>query len=61
MVRPPLILPFILALSLVLAGCAAGAQQPAEPSSIYAKLAPDVRARLDREVEVAIRQNPDLF
>lgn len=31
------------------------------PISIYAKLDADVRIRLDREVQTAISQNPDLF
>jgi hypothetical protein len=31
------------------------------PISIYAKLDADVRVRLDREVQTAITQNPDLF
>jgi hypothetical protein len=31
------------------------------PINIYAKLDADVRVRLDREVQSAIAQNPDLF
>ena len=32
-----------------------------EPISIYAKLDADVRIRLDKEVQSAISQNPNLF
>jgi hypothetical protein len=31
------------------------------PINIYAKLDADVRVRLDKEVQTAITQNPDLF
>jgi hypothetical protein len=31
------------------------------PISIYAKLEADIRIKLDREVETAIQQNPNLF
>jgi hypothetical protein len=31
------------------------------PINIYAKLDADVRVRLDKEVQSAITQNPDLF
>ena len=31
------------------------------PINIYAKLDADVRVRLDKEVQTAISQNPDLF
>ena len=31
------------------------------PINIYAKLEADVRVRLDKEVQTAISQNPDLF
>ena len=31
------------------------------PINIYAKLDADVRVRLDKEVQSAISQNPDLF
>jgi hypothetical protein len=32
-----------------------------EPINIYAKLDADVRIRLDKEVQNAIQQNPNLF
>ncbi len=55
--------------SLLLAVCAAavlGACTPTirvevAPINIYAKLDADVRVRLDKEVQSAIAQNPDLF
>jgi hypothetical protein len=31
------------------------------PINIYAKLDADVRVKLDKEVQTAIQQNPDLF
>lgn len=31
------------------------------PINIYAKLDADVRVRLDKEVQTAIQQNPNLF
>jgi hypothetical protein len=31
------------------------------PINIYAKLDADVRVRLDKEVQTAIQQNPDIF
>ena len=31
------------------------------PINIYAKLDADVRIRLDKEVQTAIAQNPDIF
>ena len=31
------------------------------PINIYAKLDADVRIKLDKEVQTAIQQNPDLF
>jgi hypothetical protein len=50
----------------VIAGAASGGCTPTvrvevAPISIYAKLDADVRVRLDREVQSAIQQNPDLF
>lgn len=45
----------------LLGGCAPTIRVKVDPISIYAKLDADVRIRLDREVETAIKQNPDLF
>jgi hypothetical protein len=44
-----------------LAGCTPTINVKVEPISIYAKLDADVRIRLDKEVQSAIQQNPDLF
>jgi hypothetical protein len=57
MVRPALMM--LLALGVV--GCTPTINVKVEPISIYAKLDADVRIKLDREVEAAIKQNPDLF
>lgn len=42
-------------------GCTPTVRVEVAPISIYAKLDADVRVRLDREVQSAIQQNPDLF
>jgi hypothetical protein len=55
--------------TLVLAGATAAALSACTPTirvevapiNIYAKLDADVRVRLDKEVQSAIQQNPDLF
>lgn len=52
--------------ALLLMGLAAGACTPTvkvevAPINIYAKLDADVRVRLDKEVQSAISQNPNLF
>jgi hypothetical protein len=44
-----------------LAGCTPTVRVEVAPINIYAKLDADVRVRLDREVQSAIQQNPDLF
>lgn len=44
-----------------LGACAPTVHVKVDPISIYAKLDADVRIKLDREVETAIKQNPDLF
>ncbi|MBN9587919.1 MAG: YnbE family lipoprotein [Alphaproteobacteria bacterium 64-11] len=54
---------------LILAGAATAAlcactptiRVEVAPINIYAKLDADVRVRLDKEVQTAIQQNPDLF
>ena len=43
------------------AGCTPTVRVEVAPINIYAKLDADVRVRLDREVQSAIQQNPDLF
>jgi len=44
-----------------LTGCTPTINLKVEPISIYAKLDADVRIRLDKEVQSAIQQNPNLF
>ncbi len=46
---------------LALAACAPTIDVKVEPINIYAKLDADVRIRLDKEVQTAIQQNPNLF
>lgn len=60
---------FRWARSLIMAGATAAALGACTPTirvevapiNIYAKLDADVRVRLDKEVQSAIQQNPDLF
>ena len=44
-----------------LSACAPTIDVKVEPINIYAKLDADVRIRLDKEVQSAIQQNPNLF
>lgn len=44
-----------------LGACAPTIDVKVEPISIYAKLDADIRIRLDKEVQTAIQQNPNLF
>jgi hypothetical protein len=46
---------------LGLAACTPTINLKVEPISIYAKLDADIRIRLDKEVQTAIQQNPNLF
>jgi hypothetical protein len=46
---------------VVLAGCTPTIRVEVAPINIYAKLDADVRVRLDKEVQSAIAQNPNLF
>ena len=48
-------------LGVATGGCTPTVRVEVAPISIYAKLDADVRVRLDREVQSAIQQNPDLF
>ena len=50
-----------LALCTTVSACAPTIHVKVDPISIYAKLDANVRIKLDREVESAIKQNPDLF
>ena len=54
-------LPLLLAGLVLSSACAPTIRVKVDPISIYAKLDADVRVRLDREVQTAIQQNPDLF
>jgi hypothetical protein len=51
----------IAALAASAGACTPTIRVEVAPISIYAKLDADVRVRLDREVQTAITQNPDLF
>ena len=51
----------IAVLAASVAACTPTIRVEVAPISIYAKLDADVRVRLDREVQSAITQNPDLF
>ncbi len=59
----PAVRTIVLALSstALLAACTPTIKVEVAPINIYAKLDADVRVRLDKEVQTAIQQNPDLF
>ena len=59
----PAVRMLVLALSstALLAACTPTIKVEVAPINIYAKLDADVRIRLDKEVQTAIQQNPDLF
>jgi hypothetical protein len=44
-----------------LGGCTPTIRVEVAPINIYAKLDADVRIRLDKEVQSAVAQNPNLF
>ena len=46
---------------LALGACTPTIRVEVAPINIYAKLDADVRVRVDKEVQSAIAQNPDLF
>ena len=46
---------------LILGACTPTIRVEVAPINIYAKLDADVRVKLDKEVQTAIQQNPDLF
>jgi hypothetical protein len=50
-----------LAAGSALCACTPTIRVEVAPINIYAKLDADVRVRLDKEVQTAIQQNPDLF
>ncbi|MBN9533152.1 MAG: YnbE family lipoprotein [Alphaproteobacteria bacterium] len=47
--------------AVALSGCTPTVKVEVAPINIYAKLDADVRVRLDKEVQQAIQQNPNLF
>jgi hypothetical protein len=49
------------ALAMGLGACTPTINIKVAPISIYAKLDADIRIKLDREVQTAIQQNPNLF
>jgi hypothetical protein len=49
------------AIGAVLCACTPTIRVEVAPINIYAKLDADVRVRLDKEVQSAIQQNPDIF
>jgi hypothetical protein len=49
------------AICVTLCACTPTIRVEVAPINIYAKLDADVRVRLDKEVQSAIQQNPDLF
>jgi hypothetical protein len=51
----------IAAVAAIAAACTPTIRVEVAPINIYAKLDADVRVRLDKEVQTAITQNPDLF
>jgi hypothetical protein len=51
----------LAAAAVLLAACTPTIRVEVAPINIYAKLDADVRVRLDKEVQSAIQQNPDIF
>ena len=52
---------FAVCVFAALGACTPTIRVEVAPINIYAKLDADVRVRLDKEVQSAIQQNPDLF
>ena len=52
---------FAACVLVTLGACTPTIRVEVAPINIYAKLDADVRVRLDKEVQSAISQNPDLF
>ena len=52
---------FAGAVGAALSACTPTIRVEVAPINIYAKLDADVRVRLDKEVQTAIQQNPDIF
>ncbi len=52
---------YAAACAAALSACTPTIRVEVAPINIYAKLEADVRVRLDKEVQSAVQQNPDLF
>ena len=52
---------YAAAVCATIAACTPTIRVEVAPINIYAKLDADVRVRLDKEVQTAVQQNPDLF
>ena len=52
---------FAASVAATLGACTPTIRVEVAPINIYANLDADVRVRLDKEVQTAIQQNPDLF
>ena len=52
---------FAACVATALGACTPTIRVEVAPINIYAKLEADVRVKLDKEVQTAIQQNPDLF
>ena len=52
---------YAVAVGATLSACTPTIRVEVAPINIYAKLDADVRVRLDKEVQTAIQQNPDIF
>jgi hypothetical protein len=52
---------YAAAVGATLSACTPTIRVEVAPINIYAKLDADVRVRLDKEVQTAIQQNPDIF
>jgi hypothetical protein len=52
---------FAAAIAATLGACTPTIRVEVAPINIYAKLDADVRIKLDKEVQTAIQQNPNLF
>jgi hypothetical protein len=51
----------VFGLAVLAGACTPTVRVEVAPINIYAKLDADVRIRLDKEVQSAIKANPDLF
>jgi len=59
--KSPRAILYTLACVAALSACTPTIRIEVAPINIYAKLDADVRVRLDKEVQSAIQQNPNLF